>query len=272
MQARWTISQQTFLPSPPFPSTGVLPFSSSSHTALHTLLQQPLTKILPLLIPPLLEIGTPRELVDKFHSSCEFLFALPITEWWKYCCLLSCLSWHPTPSFSQAFSVSHCLNIQLCFKSTSWCSSFVVVYLRCCSMFMECSFTGKIPWPKTSKGTTHLGLFSNALEKLWLSGKVGFLSLDIRPLWSVSVGQQNIAKLKLHLTCEEGLSPLCFPIIFASCSIRFWQASAVLSYKNMKLRQNWVLKEVSRPWCCGGLWPQARIHCIPYKCSGLAWM
>lgn len=146
----------SFSSSPPiqvyFPS-----LLSSSHTPLRTLLQQRLTKTLPLLIPPLLEIGTPRELVDKFHSSCEFLFTLSITEWWKYCRLPSCLSWHPITSFSQAFSLPHCLNIQLCFKSTSRCSSFVVVYLRCCSMFMECSFTGKIPWPKPSKGTTHLG-------------------------------------------------------------------------------------------------------------------
>lgn len=36
-------------------------------------------------------------------------------------------------------------------------------------MFMECSFTGKIPWPKPSKGTTHLvSIFHDTSKALTL--------------------------------------------------------------------------------------------------------
>lgn len=34
-----------------------------------------------------------------------------------------------------------------------------------------------------------------------------------------------------------------FAEFFSSLSSRFWQVSAVLSYKDMKIRQNWVLKK-----------------------------
>lgn len=142
--------------SPPFPSPALYTYTPPSTSS--SLLQQPLTKTSsPLLIPPLFKTGRPRELVDKVHTSRELLFYSLNSSVMKILPSTLCLSWHPITSLYQASSLSHLLNIQLSFKSTPRCSSFVFVYLRCCSMFMECSFTGKIPWPKPSKGTTHLG-------------------------------------------------------------------------------------------------------------------
>lgn len=140
-----------------------------------------------------------------------------------------CLHWHPTTSLYHASSLSH---IQLSFKYTPPCSSFVVVCLRCCSMFMECSFTGKIPWPKPLKGTTHLGLIFHDTFRVHSLGAL------VSAVWTedlFEVRNLKIAELKLHLIFEKS-SVLLMSVdyFFHSHSIIFWQVSAILSYENMK--------------------------------------
>lgn len=93
MQMGWIILQQTFPPSslhppyhlyclgahslcPPLPS--LAPYTYTSPCTSSPLLQQPLTKTSsPLVIPSLFKIGRPRELIDKVHTSHEFLFYSP---------------------------------------------------------------------------------------------------------------------------------------------------------------------------------------------------
>lgn len=148
-----------------------------------------------------------------------------------------CLCWHPIKSLYQASSLSHILNIQLPFKSTPPCSSFVVVYLRCCSMFMECSFTGKIPWPKPSKGTTHLGSIFHDTHKALAFWERWFPLCEHKPsLKYLKLGNQKLQNWSCTWPLEK-VDSVCI------CLIRSWQVSAILLYKDMKLRQNWNMKD-----------------------------
>lgn len=111
------------------PVSAILPwsifsFSTPPLSSLYTyifpctpspLLQQPLTKTPPQLTPHLFKTGRPRQLVDKVHTSHEFLIYSLKSSRMKILLSTLCLFWHPVIALYQASSLSHFLNIQLSF-------------------------------------------------------------------------------------------------------------------------------------------------------------
>lgn len=117
MQVGWIILQQMFPLLPPLSAILPLfpPLPSPPCTPTYSLAHPPPPPATTTKTPPLFKIGRSRDLVDKVHTSCEFLIYSLNSSRMKIVLSTLCLFWHPVMSLYQASSLSHFLNIQLSF-------------------------------------------------------------------------------------------------------------------------------------------------------------